>query len=573
MSAAVLLSLIEAVTMTPMRAAFLMGTEHKVNRLEHFLEGVFARLSVAYGKLLAFSLRFSKTIVFGSVLLFIGSLTLVKGLRQEFVPSQDQNRVFLTGQLPSGSSLETTYEKAKEVEQVIRQDPDVETFFISVGAGGPSVEVNQFSAPVTLKPREERNLTHNQVMDRIREELKAVKGVRVSMRDMSARGLTSGRQFAVSFNLRGPSLEVLRQKGEEIMNKLDAEGLTQDMDMDFKAGIPEILIRPDRQSMANHGVAIEAVAQALNSAVAGVRTSRFTAAGRRYDVRVKVRDQKIRSPEDIERILVRNNYGNLVPLSKLVVFENRTTFQSINRVNRQRAIGVFGNVKAGQSQGAVLSRAKDIANEILPDGYSFAFEGAAAGLSQSFRSLGIALLLGIVVAYMVLAVQFNSFVHPISVLIALPFSMTGALLVLWGTGSSLNLFSFIGLIVLMGIAKKNSILLVEFTNHVRQEGETNLACALLTACPVRLRPILMTSVATVAAAVPLVVGNSIGQETRTPMGLTIIGGTVVSTVFTLFVVPCLYLMLSRFESKKGAVKFEVGRRPQVHSVKHEAFGR
>jgi multidrug efflux pump subunit AcrB len=162
----------------------------------------------------------------------------------------------------------------------------------------------------------------------------------------------------------------------------------------------------------------------------------------------------------------------------------------------------------------------------------------------------VALLLGIVVAYMVLAVQFNSFVHPLAVLAALPFSISGALLMLWYFGELLNLFSFIGVIVLMGIAKKNSILLVEYTNQVRHAGEKDVVRALLDACPIRLRPILMTSVATVAAALPLIFGDSMGQETRTPMGLAIAGGTVVSTVFTLFVVPCLYRVLSYFESKR-----------------------
>ena len=151
---------------------------------------------------------------------------------------------------------------------------------------------------------------------------------------------------------------------------------------------------------------------------------------------------------------------------------------------------------------------------------------------------------------MILAVQFNSFVHPISVLVALPFSVTGALITLWISGASLNLFSFIGLVVLMGIAKKNSILLVEFTNHVRASKTISVREALIEACPVRLRPILMTSTATVFAALPLILGNSVGQETRTPIGLTIAGGTIVSTVFTLFIVPCIYLLLTRFEKEK-----------------------
>ncbi|HUP57392.1 MAG TPA: efflux RND transporter permease subunit, partial [Bdellovibrionota bacterium] len=231
----------------------------------------------------------------------------------------------------------------------------------------------------------------------------------------------------------------------------------------------------------------------------------------------------------------------------LVKTEERKTYQAINRVNRQRAVGVFGNVATGQSQGRVLARAQEMAREILPEGYSLSLEGASAGLAESFQSLTGALILGILVAYMILAVQFNSFLHPLTVLVALPFSVTGAMLILYLSGVSLNLFSFIGVIVLMGIAKKNSILLVEFTNHVRAAGTKDARKALVEACPIRLRPILMTSVATVAAAIPLVFGNSIGQETRTPMGLTIIGGTIVSTIFTLIVVPSLYLLLSRLE--------------------------
>jgi multidrug efflux pump subunit AcrB len=377
-----------------------------------------------------------------------------------------------------------------------------------------------------------------------------VKNIRVSLRDTSSRGLTSGRQFPVSFNLIGPDLNTLQKKSEEIMKRLNDEGYTQDLDTDFKLGLPELLIQPDRIAMATRAVTIGSVATTLNAMVAGVRQSRFTADGNRYDIRVKLLDRNIASVKDIQEIYVRNNLGNMIPLSELVKFQEHQTYQSITRVNRQRAVGVFGNIRSGQSQATVLNRAQQIAKEILPSNYSFSLEGASAGLSESFRSLGTALCLGVLVAYMILAVQFNSFIHPISVLMALPFSVTGALGILWATNTSLNLFSFIGLIVLMGIAKKNSILLVEFTNHIREQGVKDIKKALIQACPVRLRPILMTSVATVFAALPLALGNSIGQETRTPMGLTIIGGSAVATVFTLFVVPTLYYLLSVFESKK-----------------------
>lgn len=550
MSAAVLLSLLEAVTITPMRAAALMSQSQKTSRFELFLEHYFEKISAAYQRILAQTLRFSKTVVIFSLGLFILSLLLIRTVKQEFVPQQDQNIIFLSTQLPPGTSLEETFSKALVIEEILNKSPHVARYFSNVGGGPGASSVNHMSFPITLKPREERKLTHTQIMGVLRKDLSVVPGIRISLRDISTRGLTTGRQNPVSFNIRGPNLNVLMEKSEAMIDQLEKEGLTQDLETDFKLGLPELLIKPDRLAMAERGVSIESVAKTLNATVAGVRESQITSDGRRYDIRVKVLDDLINSPKDIEKIDVRNSYGLRVPLAQLVEFKNQETYQSITRVNRQRAIGVYGNVAEGKSQGEVLNRAEEIANKILPEGYDFSLEGASAGLSESFKSLTVALFLGVLVAYMILAVQFNSFVHPISILAALPFSLTGAMLTLWITGVSLNLFSFIGLIVLMGIAKKNSILLVEFTNQIRHRGENDVTKALLQACPIRLRPILMTSVATIAAAVPLIIGNSIGQETRTPMGLTIIGGTIVSTVFTLFVVPCLYRMLSFFESKR-----------------------
>lgn len=552
MSAAVLLSLLEAVTITPMRAAALLSASPKTSKFEHWLDRLFGKINAVYARLLDKTLNRPRIIVGASLVVFALSLFLVKSVKQEFVPLQDQDIVIVAGQAPPGSSIEFTQRKSQEVEALLQENPYVASFFSTVGSGGPNAEVNQFMIPVYLKPREQRPVTHVEVMDQIRQKLKAVKSVRVSLRDISSRGLTSGRHFPVSFNIIGPDLDVLKAKSDELIKRLEQGGYTQDLDTDFKLGLPELLIRPDRVAMANRGVSVEAVASTLGATIAGARQSRFTSDGKRYDLRIKLPDENLKTPKDIAQITVRNSYGNALSLGEMVTIKENKTYQSISRVNRQRAVGVFGNVKTGQSQGKVLQKAEEFAHEILPPGYSFSLEGSSAGLTESFRSLTGALLLGLMVAFMILAVQFNSFVHPISILMALPFSVTGALLILWAAGTSLNLFSFIGVIVLMGIAKKNSILLVEFTNHVRSEGITNVRQALVKACPVRLRPILMTSVATIAAAAPLVFGNSVGQETRTPMGLTIIGGTVVSTALTLFVVPCIYLLLSRFESKKKA---------------------
>lgn len=556
MTVAVLLSLLEAITVTPMRSAAFLKTSKKVSKFETYLEHLFERLNAAYQRSLALTLRYSWSVIIVSLVIFAVSLLLIKGIRQEFVPSQDQDVVMLNAQLIPGASLESSHKKALEIEEILKQHPMVTSFFVSVGGGPGATSVNQVFIPINLVSRLERKQTHQEIMTELREMLKTVKDVRFSFRDVSARGLTSGRLNPVSFNLTGPDLNVLNKVAEEVMERLEKEKMAVDMDTDFKLGLPELLIRPNRLRMAETGVSIDTVAATLSAAVAGTRQNQITAGGRRYDIRIKLDDDKLRSAGDIGKVTVRNNFGLNVPVHKIVEFTDQKTYQSITRLNRQRSIGVFGNLPEDKSQSGVLAAAEQMAREKLPEGYNFHLEGTAAGLAESFKSLIAALLIGIVVAYMILAIQFNSFIQPISILMALPFSLTGALILLWMTNVSLNLFSFIGLIVLMGIAKKNSILLVEFTNHVREnDGIKDVREALLKACPVRLRPIIMTSVATIAAAVPLIFGNSIGQETRTPMGLTIAGGSLVSTIFTLYVVPCFYLLLSRLEKKHEAEDF------------------
>ncbi len=547
LSAAVMLSLLEAVTITPMRAAAFLSTSPNIGKFELWLDHAFERIAARYRRLLDFTLRWKWIVVIVSMALFAVSLLLTRAVRQEFVPAQDQDFVIIQAQAPTGSSLEYTEKVSLRIEEILRSVPEIENFVVSIGAGGPNAQVNQIFIPAALKPKAERAASHTDIMNRLRGQFREIKGTRVTMRDISARNLSAGRSQPVAISLRGPELSVLNEKAETLMKRLTDEGLAVDLDTDYRTGIPELVLTPNRRALADRNITVESAGQTIAAAVGGLRQGRYTSSGQRYDIRFKVPDDRIRSAKDIQRLYVRNSVGNLVPLSVLTVAKEDAASQSINRVNRQRAVSVNGNLAPGQSQARVLARAQEIAREILPVGYSVALEGGAAGFAQAFASLYNALLIGIVVAYMILAVQFNSFIHPIPVLIALPFSVSGAFLALWAYGVSLNLFSFIGLIVLMGIAKKNSILLVEFTNHVRENERLEPRQALLKACPVRLRPIVMTSVATIAAAIPLVTGSALGSEARMPMGLTIIGGTIVSTLLTLVVVPALYLLLTRLE--------------------------
>lgn len=550
MCAAVLLSLLEAVTITPMRAAALLAKEPKLSKFEIYLDELFEKFAHAYQKVLRLTLNWKYSVFISSLIFFGVSLILITKVKQEFVPLQDQDLIIMSAQTKPGTNLQETNEVSKKIEEKLRTKHYIQSFLLSVGAGGPNSAVNQMFIPITLVPKATREKGHVAIMQELREEFKEIKGVRVTLRDNSARNLSSGRQNPIGINLRGPDLEVLEKKSRELMERLESEKLAVDMDSDFKKGIPELILRPKRDAMAARGVSVDVVGEVLSTGVGSARVGRYTMDGRRYDIRFKIKNEYIKTKDDFKKLFVRNNTGELIPLSELISIEETDTIQGISRVNRQRAISVFGNLAPGVSQAKVLDRAKEVATEILPTGYSYALEGASAGFASSFQSLTNALLIGILVAFLILAVQFNSFVHPFPVLIALPFSITGALLSLWIFGVSVNLFSFIGLIVLMGIAKKNSILLVEFTNQVREASHKNVYDSLIEACPVRLRPILMTSVATVAAALPLVFDSGVGAETRIPMGLSIVGGTIVSTILTLFVVPAMYLIMAPLERSK-----------------------
>jgi HAE1 family hydrophobic/amphiphilic exporter-1 len=280
----------------------------------------------------------------------------------------------------------------------------------------------------------------------------------------------------------------------------------------------------------------------VNAAIGGMRVGKFKDKGRRFDIRVRLLAPQRERPEDIERLLVRTAGGGLVRLGDLVRIEQQPTLQTITRRDRERAITLFANPAPGASQEEAVTRSLAIARAALPDGYRVVPSGSTRAYRESFQSLWFAFGLGLVVAYLVLASQFNAFSHPFTVLLALPFSISGALFALWIAGQSLNVYSMLGLILLVGIAKKNSIMLVDFTNQFRNRGLDSRQ-ALLQACPIRLRPILMTSIATIAGALPPALAIGPGAEVQRPMALALVGGMAVSTLLTLFVVPVAYSVL------------------------------
>jgi HAE1 family hydrophobic/amphiphilic exporter-1 len=432
----------------------------------------------------------------------------------------------------------------------------VDGYFSVIGGFGGG-EVNSGNMFITLKeprnrpvvPPNKFRLTQGELMTLFRKELNKIPDVKATIQDLSLSGFSAQRGFPIEFSVRGPDWEKLAEYSQNIMGKMSKSSYMLDVDTDYLSKIPELQVQPNRAKANERGVSISTIGSTINACVGGVRIGKYTKDGRRYDVRIRLIPSQRTTSEDMDRLWVWNNRGELVQLGSVIDVVKKPTPLTITRRNRERAISLFANVAPGKSQADALKEAEKIAKSVLPEGYRIVFSGSAQTFKESFSSLALAFWLGILIAYMVLASQFNSYLHPFSVLLALPFSISGALIALWAFGLSLNIYSVIGLILLMGIVKKNSILLVDFTNQQRENG-LGVNDSLLTACPIRLRPILMTSVATIAAAVPPALAIGPGAETRIPMAVTVIGGVLVSTLLTLYVVPCAYSLFSKIEHKK-----------------------
>jgi len=555
LSVAVSLSLLEALTLAPMRCSQFLEVGHST-ALGRGVDRVMKSLAQLYARSLHAVLAWRWTVVGVATLVFVLSLGLAKSLKKEFVPSQDQSRFLIRVQTALGTSLEVTDEAMRRVEAALAARPEIEKYFGAVGGFGGG-DVNSGMMFVTMKPKGRRPVAEpfrrapgqSELIDHLRKELKKIDGIqRVSVQDLSQSGFTSQRGYPVEFSLRGRDFDKMGEITEGLMKKMVDSGLMVDIDTDYRLGMPEVRVAPDREKANERGVTVASIANTINAMIGGVRAGKYTRGGKRYDIRLRLADADRRRPADIGKIFVRNNRGELVRLSDVVSLVEKPTLLTITRKNRERSIGLFANVATGKSQGEALAFVEGLGRS-LPEGYRIVFSGSAQTYKESFQSLMFALVLGLFVAYMVLGAQFNSFIHPFTVLLALPFSVTGAFLALKLTGITLNIYSMIGLLLLMGIVKKNSILLVEFTNERRKLGR-DVHSALLEACPVRLRPILMTSVSTIAGAIPAALSLGAGAETVRPMAVVVIGGMIASTLLTLFVVPAAYSLLARLQSHR-----------------------
>ncbi|HTE53721.1 MAG TPA: efflux RND transporter permease subunit [Kofleriaceae bacterium] len=538
LSVAVALSYLEAVTLAPSRCAQLLKTSREGRSwIGRVVDRGFEKLSTGYAWLLTRNLRWPLVALGAAALLLYVSFRTLGSLPAEMVPSQDISRVLLRLQTAPGSSLEQTEAVTRRAEEFINGRPEVTRAMFAVGGMGGAVDtVTSF---VSLKPADERDISQQEFQNILRKELNSYPGIRAVVQDLSQQGFSARRGFPIEFSVRGADWDKLVATSKDVIEKLSASSVVVDVDSDYKLGTPELQIAPDRDLASYMQVPVEEIATSLNALLGGLRIGKYTSNGRRVDVRVRLLASQRKSPEDVARLQVRSATGALLPLSALVHQEEKPSLQAITRRDRDRAITIFANVAPGHSQEEAIRVVEQLGKQLPPEVF-IKLGGQSVAFQESFSSLGFALMLGICIAYMVLASQFNSFLHPITVLTILPLSVAGAIFAIKFGGKTLNIFSAIGLLLLMGIVKKNSIILVDYANQLRQQG-LGARDAMRRAGPVRLRPILMTSIATGMAALPAALALGPGGEVRAPMAIAVIGGLVVSTAMSLFVVPSFYV--------------------------------
>ncbi|HXH29218.1 MAG TPA: efflux RND transporter permease subunit [Bacteriovoracaceae bacterium] len=561
-SVAVGLSYIEALTLTPMRTSQFMEETKRNTKLGTAVDNIFEKLVVLYTIILSACLRHRAPLLIVSFIFFLATFALVKYIPKEFVPVQDISSFMIRIKAPDGSSLAFTDTATKEVEKYLLTQKDIKRYFVAVGGFGGGAEANSANLFVTLHERKDRpvdpetgnSLHQTDLLNKYRAHFKDFKLGKVFVQDTSQGGFSaSGRGFPVEFTLTGGNWKTLIAASKGVIADMKASGFYVDTDTDYKESVKEIQVFPDREKAKIRGVSVQEIGTTINALIGGVVIGKYSKDGHRNDIRIKMADASKNKLDDLDRIFVRNTRGEVVKLLDVVIVKELPGVQSIARRGRQRAISIFSGVAPGKSQGEALEKMRVITTKNLPPGYNLVESGSAETYKEAFSSLIFALSMGILISYMVLGTQFNSFIDPITVLMALPFSFSGAFMGLWAMEQSLNIYSMIGLILLMGIVKKNSILLVDFTNQRRGEG-LPLIEALKDACPKRLRPILMTTLATVAGAIPLAFSLGPGSESLKPMAVAIIGGSIVSTALTLVVVPVIYSLFSREKSHQKKSK-------------------
>ena len=546
-SGAVIISSVLALTLTPMMCSKLLTNHAHESWITARVDRLFNLLKQSYHDALIVCLRFSKTITAGLVLVMMAIYWLFLQLPSAFAPSEDQGVIFANLVGPEGANINYMEVQVNAVQDTVLDYVDagqvnnVVTMTPGWGGGGG---VNSGVSIISLPPWEEREKDTATVMRELTAKWNQIPGIRAFMFMRSGLGRGGGGQ-PVQFVIGGRNYDELVQWRDLVMSRARTSGMFTRIDSDYNETKPALSVSVDQIRAADLGVSIQSIGQTLQAMMSESQVTTFVEGGEEYDVIMQAEDSQRATPDDLSNLYVRSETsGQMIPLANVIRVDNDAGPTSLNRYNRIRSITISAGLAPGADLDSALTFLETVVAEELPEYAQVDYKGESLDLRNSEGSLSAVFLLALLVVFLVLAAQFESFIHPLVIMTTVPLAILGALIGLFLSDNSLNIYSNIGLIILVGIASKNGILIVEFANQLRDKG-MEFREALIEACDQRLRPVLMTAISTLMGAVPLLMATDAGSESRVLLGTVIFSGVLMTTVTTLFIVPVVYDLIAR----------------------------
>jgi HAE1 family hydrophobic/amphiphilic exporter-1 len=547
---AVLISGFIALTLTPMLCSRFIRAESRENKGRFYStsEKVFQWMLRLYGRGLRVFLRHRLIALIFTAFVLVATLYLFRILPKGFIPSEDTSQLLVTTEAAEGISFDSMVGHQKAVASIVKADPNVDAFMSNAGARGPFGRSNAGSLFVRLKPTAERKLRVDGVISELRPKLAQVPGIRVYLQNpptLRIGGLMSKSLY--QYTLQSPDLQELYNFAPRLEEKIKALPGLLDVTTDVEIKNPQVTVEIDRDKAAMLGLSAEQIEDALYTAYGSRQISTIFAPNNDYAVIMEVKPEYQLEPAALSLLHVRSASGQLVPLDSFTNLTTNVGPAAVNHLGQLPAATISFNLKPGASLGAAVAAVERTAKATLPPTISTSFQGAAQAFQDSLRGMGLLLLMAIVVIYIVLGILYESFIHPITILSALPFAGFGALVTLMVFGSDLNIYAFVGIVMLVGLVKKNGIMMIDFALEAKKSGDKSAVDAIYEACLIRFRPIMMTTMAALVGTLPIAFGFGAGGESRQPLGLAVVGGLLFSQFLTLFITPVFFVYMERLK--------------------------
>lgn len=547
---AILISGFVSLSLTPMMCSRFLKHERKEKHGRFFntIEAFWVKSLDVYEKSLDWVVRRKRAALLFSFLMFAGTVFLFIIVPKGFIPSEDTGFMNGTSEGSEGLSFEGMIKHQRAVADVLANDPNIESFTASVGGGGGGTS-NTGRLFIRLKPRGERHMTADQVVSSLRPRMAKIPGIRVFIVNPPA--INIGGRFAsgiYQFTLQTSDLKSLYETAPVLEAKLRASPLLRDVNSDLRISNPEVELEIDRERAASLGITPQAIEDALYSAYGTRQVSTILAPNNQYFVIMELLPEYRRDPSTLPLLYIRSNTGVLVPLAALVRIQTGVGPLTVNHSGQIPSVTISFNLGEGVALSEAVAEVNKAAGQTLPASIVTNFSGTAQAFQSSQGSLVGLLVLAILVIYMILGILYESFVHPVTILTGLPFAGFGALVTLLIFRMDLNIYSFVGLIMLIGVVKKNAIMMIDFALDAKKEGLDSQS-AILKASSVRFRPIMMTTVAALIGTLPIALGLGAGSESRRPLGLCVVGGLLFSQLITLYVTPVFYIYLDNLQGR------------------------